>query len=270
MKNEFLTSTEQEVAESFLKNGYYLFPVADKASLQWIRNCLHEKGKALLGRDDIAEADFFDNIQLYVPVDKLNDFRVKLIGHLAQQVDLRAKMYHLGKTYIDWIVGNELVMQRACNLSIQLPKDDSSLLPVHSDVWSGNSPYEVVLWLPLVSCTRTKSMFVLPRAESDNVYRDFAAYSKLSAEDFFHAIKPKLIWVDVPFGHGLIFSHALPHGNRVNEEANTRWTINVRFKGLLSPYGTKELGESFLPISVRPITRMGYAYKKPEVAYERT
>ena len=31
-------------------------------------------------------------------------------------------------------------------VSIQLPDDDSSLLPVHTDAWAGNSPFEVVDW----------------------------------------------------------------------------------------------------------------------------
>ena len=38
----------------------------------------------------------------------------------------------------------------------------SLLLPLHSDVWSGDSPYEIVVWLPLVNCFGTKSMFILP------------------------------------------------------------------------------------------------------------
>ena len=59
------------------------------------------------------------------------------------------------------IIGNELVMQKNINLSIQLPKDESSLLPIHSDTWSGDSPFESVLWIPLVNCFKTKSMFIL-------------------------------------------------------------------------------------------------------------
>ena len=51
-------------------------------------------------------------------------------------------------------------MQRKINLSIQMPEDDSALLPVHSDVWSGCSPFEVVVWTPLVDCKSTQSMFV--------------------------------------------------------------------------------------------------------------
>ena len=49
--------------------------------------------------------------------------------------------------FLDMIVGNELVMQKSINLSIQLPNDDSSLLPIHADVWSGDSPFEVVAWV---------------------------------------------------------------------------------------------------------------------------
>ena len=52
-------------------------------------------------------------------------------------------------------------MQKRINLSIQLPNDSSSLLPLHSDIWSGDSPFEAVVWIPLVDCFKTKSMYIL-------------------------------------------------------------------------------------------------------------
>ena len=55
-------------------------------------------------------------------------------------------------------VNNEIAMQLRVSLSIQLPLDDSSLLPVHADTWTGVSPFETVVWLPLVNCYKTKSM----------------------------------------------------------------------------------------------------------------
>ena len=48
------------------------------------------------------------------------------------------------------------MMQKRLNLSIQIPNDSSSLLPIHSDVWSGDSPYEINLWVPLVNCYQNK------------------------------------------------------------------------------------------------------------------
>ena len=52
-------------------------------------------------------------------------------------------------------------MQNEISLSIQMPRDNHSLLPLHADSWSGNSPFEVVIWIPLVNVYSTKSMFIL-------------------------------------------------------------------------------------------------------------
>ena len=69
--------------------------------------------------------------------------------------------YKIFKEYLEIIVGNELVMQNQLNLSVQMPKDQSSVLPMHADSFNGESPYEVVAWLPLVDCYSNKSMFLL-------------------------------------------------------------------------------------------------------------
>ena len=44
------------------------------------------------------------------------------------------------------------------------------LLPIHSDVWSGDSPYEINLWLPLVDCYRSKSMYLLKKKIFGKIY----------------------------------------------------------------------------------------------------
>ena len=264
-ENPFLTSEENEASAQFLRDGYIVFPLDNDDLLNAVKKNLYQAGIELIGNQSkYSEADFFDGIHKIISVSELNDFRVKLIAQMAQDRSLRPNIYALGKKYIHWLVGNELAMQRNCNLSIQFPGDDSSLLPLHSDVWSGNSPYEIVFWLPLVNCYQTKSMFILPRPESEKVFKNFKEYSTLTAEDFYQKIQEKLVWLDVSYGQGLIFSHALLHGNRINEEQETRWTMNVRFKSLLSPYGSKGLGESFLPITMRPATKIGYSYIKPE------
>ena len=45
------------------------------------------------------------------------------------------------------------------NLSIQMPNDKDSLLDLHSDIYAGESPFQVVVWIPLVDAYKTKSMF---------------------------------------------------------------------------------------------------------------
>ena len=53
------------------------------------------------------------------------------------------------------------------------------------------------------------------------------------------------------------------HGNRINQEATTRWTFNIRFKGLFTPYSDKRLGEYFAPIIIRPVSRIAMDFQLP-------
>ena len=79
----------------------------------------------------------------------LNKHRVNIIKKINQDLIFKKNYFLSSKDILYTIVGNELSMQNRINLSIQLPKDNSSLLPLHSDIWSGDSPFEVVIWIPL-------------------------------------------------------------------------------------------------------------------------
>ena len=121
-----------------------------------------------------------------------------------------------------------------------------------------------MVWLPLVDCHGTKSMFILPpeaQREHEARWRDFDGKS---TDDLFAAIEPDLTWLDVPYGSVLLFSQNLMHGNRINREYETRWSMNCRFKSLFSPYAQKRLGEFFEPITIRAATRIGMSYRMPE------
>ena len=64
-------------------------------------------------------------------------------------------------------------------------------------------------------------------------------------------------------GQYLIFNQNLPHGNIVNVENETRWSLNCRFKGLFTPYAQKKLGEFFEPIILKAASMHGMHYKLP-------
>ena len=97
-----------------------------------------------------------NKIHKYVSVNNLNEFRLEIIYELNKNKYTRYHFFNSARTSLFNLVGNELMMQKNINLSIQMPNDQSSLLPIHSDVWSGDSPYEINLWLPLVNCFKTK------------------------------------------------------------------------------------------------------------------
>ena len=73
-------------------------------------------------------------------------------------------------------------------------------------------------------------------------------------------------WLQVRYGEVLVFNQALPHGNRVNVEPETRWSMNCRFKSVFTPYGDKKIGEFFEPITLRAASRTGMAYRLPKTS----
>lgn len=262
----FLNKSEQQLSEEYLSQGYIIKPVADIEALNWMRDQFVRLIGETLGEDFTTDPDhILNHIHEKVPVPELNAFRLQIIRGFNAVEGFREMYFRVARPYLENLVGNELAMQLRVNLSIQFPNDDSSLLPVHADTWSGDSPYEVVVWLPIVSCYGTKAMYILPPGPSTELNRDFIKRAGKSSEDLYHSIKDEVKWLEVKYGEVLVFDQALPHGNTVNTETETRWSMNCRFKGVFTPYGDKKLGEFFDPITLRAATQTGMAYKLPEL-----
>ena len=261
----FVDPAEQGLIDRFLADHYVVVPVENRPGLEWIRDKAAAIAAHHLG-DGVPNdpGRYLNDIHRRVTVETLNDMRLAVFNGLNAEPAFRPTYLSLARHAVDVLVGNELVMQRRVNLSVQLPDDSSSLLPVHADVWDGDSAYEVVAWLPLVDCFKTKSMYILPPGPDRAWQARLAEFAEASAEDLYHAIAPDLTFLDVPFGSILLFSQTVMHGNRVNAEGESRWSMNCRVKSLLSPYADKRLGEFFEPVAIRPATRIGAAYRLPE------
>lgn len=159
----FLSQSEQQFSEEYLSSGYVIKPVADLEALNWMRDQFVRLVGEALGENFSLDPDYILNhIHEKVPVQDLNTFRLRIIRGFNAVDGFREMYFRVARPYLESLVGNELAMQLRVNLSIQFPNDDSSLLPVHADTWSGDSPYEVVVWLPLVNCYGTKAMYILP------------------------------------------------------------------------------------------------------------
>lgn len=253
------------LGDAFLRDGYVIRPAEDRESLLRLQRLLADSTAELLGHTAPPDATrYLDGVGAHVSPAKLNDLRLSVIKRLNAAEWARRAYFRIAQNAIESIVGNELAMQRNFALSIQLPDDDGSLLPTHSDVWSECSPFETVLWTPFVDCFATKSMFILPLADSVATTDRLADYRDGGVDGLFHAIEDRVLWLEVPFGSYLLFNPALIHGNRVNRERTARWSINCRFKGLFTPYSDKRLGSFFEVFSMRPATRMALSYKLPE------
>lgn len=258
----FISNEEKQLGEEFIHNGYVKKDVVDITALDKIKQ---ELLKIIRSYDEIKiDSNVnLENIHKIVPVSKLNQFRLYCINEISKKDDLRVAYYQVFKNYTDLIIGNELVMQKKLNLSVQMPKDTSSLLNIHADTWSGDSPFETVCWLPMVDCVGTMSMFILPAYNYEFFSEKYSEFKNKNSDELLESLRDKLIWIEIKYGEALIFNQNLPHGNVVNEELNSRWSFNCRFKSIFTPYKDKKIGEFFEPISLKPTSKIGLKYKYP-------
>jgi sporadic carbohydrate cluster 2OG-Fe(II) oxygenase len=261
----FFREDEERLSTAFLDRGYVVAPAQDRTALDRIRAFVVERASAFLGLPPPPDAvAFLERIGDHVAdPERLNALRLAVIDALTAAPWFREAYFACGRAVLETLVGNELAMQRGIGFSIQVPHDRSSVLPLHSDAWSEDSPFEVVLWIPLVDVAATQSMFILTR-EDDAAWRArMHEFRDRSVEELFAALETDVEYLTIPYGNVLCFTHTLMHGNRVNAEAAARWSLNIRFKGLFTPYSDKKLGDFFDPITLRPASRIGIDYRLP-------
>lgn len=265
--SDFLNKKEKKISQEFEKKGYVIANISDFKSLSKIRSFFIKSFKKNLKKKFKYRkgSNILNKTHTKINSEGLNALRLKVINDINKEKELRNLYYKISKPLLDIILGNELAMQLRINLSIQLPKDRNSLLPVHSDVWSGDSPFETVVWLPLVDCYKTKSMFILPPAKYSKIQKIFKQKKSMSSEEIFKKIKKDLNWIKIKYGQVLVFNQCLPHGNTVNQEQETRWSLNCRFKSVFTPYKDKKIGEFFEPITLRKISELGIKYSLPKL-----
>ena len=160
-------------------------------------------------------------------INKLRLSCFKQINSLNWKLEL--KKYVLDD--ISKLLGPDLVIQNKLNLSIQMPGDESSILPAHTDCNSGDSPFQLVIWIPLTDAKATNSMFIMGEAKSRSYYHHLGSHSihkqlEISKDDY----------ININEGEYIIFPPTLIHGNTLNTTKKTRISLNVRVKSIFSPY----------------------------------
>ncbi|MAV63601.1 MAG: hypothetical protein CMG00_00245 [Candidatus Marinimicrobia bacterium] len=202
--------------------------------------------------------DNLDELHKFINPNELNNLRLNLAATLNEDSFASDLIFSNLKNPLQSILGPDIAIQKNVGLSIQLPDDSSSLLHVHSDVYDSDcSPYEIVIWIPLVNCFKTKSMFFLPFTETKSI----GDYLKLHKRLRENLSKPELIsnkfeFIKLSPPSIVFFSHSIWHGNTVNKTDETRFSLNVRVKNVFTPYRGKKLGDFFKIAEISDFTKL--------------
>ena len=104
-----------------------------------------------------------------------------------------------------------------------MPNDKDSLLDIHSDIYAGESPFQVVAWVPLVNVYDTKSMFGAEIKQNKVMNQQMLNSSKKTTKEIYNKNKKKFKFFNVKLGEVLIFSPLMLHGNTINKTKETRF-----------------------------------------------
>lgn len=246
--------------ETFAEQGYEIFSACDPVPLAALRESLFEKIRELVPYRGESAASFFDNFHEYgLGGAELNKVRLAAVNFCTEKKAAKQIFDSLSRPLLD-LCGPDIASQRVCNVVIHQPGDKDQA-PIHRDAPS-NSHFEVIAWTPLVDTYGTKSMFLLNKRHSAE------ALARLKAgegfEDFRRYTEKHSTFVEVPFGAVCLFQAGLSHGVPVNEESETRWSLNVRYKNLFSPYGDKGLGNFFEVLQLSPLSKVAFDFSRQE------
>ena len=258
--DSFLSPEDARLGKQFLADGYVIRPSESHEGLEHLHSTIVGNANEWLKKNGLTApiADLKDSHQS-IPSEKVNDIRLSLFAGLNSLQQSRRQYFSLASDLLQRLVGNEPAMQNKLNLSIQQPGDQTSVLELHSDVWAGDSPFQVVLWVPLTDSSGTNAMFLLPPEKSKEAYAQARAGELRSMAEIHVAYQDQFQAIEVKFGDVLVFDSNCLHGNQLNTTTVSRWSLNCRIASLMAPATTPErrLGSYYTPIMVRPATRMG-------------
>jgi len=144
------------------------------------------------------------------------------------------------------------------NLVIQRPKDqDNSEL--HRD-FPSNSGFELVIWLPLVDCSTSMSLYLVDRKESSGIAKALKDTDGSDWQTVKDRVESNPPFVEVKFGECLIFLTPLFHGSKVHYENSTRFSFNFRMKPLFAPSGLKDPYSFWEIFSTSEFTKLALSY----------
>jgi sporadic carbohydrate cluster 2OG-Fe(II) oxygenase len=255
----------------FEKNGYVIVP-GDISLLDNLRKKIFsdiKNNKKIKNKTNDSKniTRVFNNFHEYVNLKEINNVRFSLYKKINTKKSFSENYYNIAKKYLDELVGNELSMQKKINLSIQMPNDKDSLLDLHSDIYAGESPFQVVVWIPLVNAYDTKSMFFTNPKFNQKMNEKLLNSYKYTTKQMYNKNKKKFQFLKINYGEILIFSPLILHGNTMNKTKETRFSLNCRFKSLLSPYDVtvkshRNIPNFYRPLNIKPMTKIGFNYLK--------
>jgi len=192
-----------------------------------------------------GKIDHLEDLHQVINIKELNDYRLKMINQINESSESIERIINPFWKNIKEITGPDCLRQKRINLVIHMPQDENSIIPMHTDVKTGNSAFEIGLWLPLTECLAENTMSILPFSKWEEAQGDM---NRINVQELVPIINKG--------AEALFFKHFLPHGNSINQTNQTRVSLNIRFKSLFSPENKKTILDYYTPWKISDFSRI--------------
>ena len=240
--------------KEFFENGYSIFNVENLLFLEKLKSQLLKQ----------LNCNRLDNLHKSIKYSEINNERIKCYRSINKIDNWEKNYYSLASSKLEKLLGPDISIQSKLNLSIQMPNDITSVLDLHTDALSGESVFEVVLWVPLTRSFDSNAMYIFSKEKTYEILKNFKQCEYKGMKNLFNEYKDSATFLNLKFGECLIFSPTLFHGNILNQTKKTRISINCRFKNLFShesSNGERRLGSFYRVLNLSPLTKLGLSYR---------
>ena len=256
--------------QEFNKRGYLIIDHENDNSYKKLKEIVEESIKIsvknICGKKLKSLSKFHETVTNI----NVNDVRVHSYNLINSFPNLHDLCFSLIKNQINNLLGPDLAVQAKVNLSIVPPHDKSSIIPLHSDINTGESIHQIVSWIPFTKCYSSNSLFITDLKASLKLHKNLANLNKpnkptISDYGDIH-LKPK--YLDLDTNQNLIFTPLIYHGSNPNLTNDTRVSLNYRLKNLYSPYlhhdcEGKSLSTFYKRYRISKLTEVTDSYEKP-------
>lgn len=221
--------------EIFKKQGYEIIEIENFEKIIAVESIV----KKIIAQELDIEVNEIELEELYKLIKKenINKIRLKIIQELNLNGKINENLLESVRDKIIQLIGNDILLQKNINIVIQNPNDPDPSEP-HRD-YPGNSAFETVIWIPLVNCEQTRSMYIVDLISSLNITNKLKNNEYDSLLSYNNDIIKNSKLLEIRKGQALIFATPLFHGSYINTTDKTRVSFNLRVKNLFSPHGMK-------------------------------
>jgi sporadic carbohydrate cluster 2OG-Fe(II) oxygenase len=255
-----------KLAEQFTNNGYVIFDIENQKNYEKLKKTISKAIGSTKSLDEFHQEKFFK-------LSHINNLRLNAYKELNKIKDWENLYYSLAESALKELIGLDISIQNKLNFSIQAPNDKNSVLMLHTDTLSGQTEFEVVLWVPFTESYQTNSMYIYNRKTTEKIFKKLAQNEKKGMQGLFKLYEKDAKFLKLSPGQAMIFSPSLFHGNTLNKTSTTRMSINCRFKSSFSPefeqFPTeRNTGAFYRPLRLSPLSEWAYKYYEGDILFK--